>query len=70
MRDKPLNLLHTYLIERKQHIKIGGECSSTLIVTTGVTQYTVLGPLLFGIYMNDLLNLILQNMIISYVNET
>ena len=48
-----LKLFSSYLENRKQYTEIDNVKSNTSLITTGVPQDSILGPLLFIIYIND-----------------
>ena len=49
-----LKLMNSYLTERKQRVKINDQFSSWLDIEFGVPQGSILGPLLFNIFLCDM----------------
>lgn len=63
-------LLKSYLTGRKQRVKLNNLYSNYESIDIGVPQGTVLGPLLFVLYVNDLLESLPDDAILSFADDT
>jgi hypothetical protein len=54
VRYKRLSFLNSYLSNRSQKCQINGFLSSEKVIRCGVPQGSILGPLFFLLYINDL----------------
>ena len=69
--DEPsLNFIHSYLSNRKQRTKVNNTFSTWAPVESGVPQGSILGPLLFNIYMNDIFWFTPDISIANYADDT
>ena len=58
--DPLLGLIESFLSDRFQRALLNGQASEWLSVKAGVQKRSILGPLFFLIYMNDLSNNLLS----------
>ena len=65
-----LRLVNSFLENRHQRVKINGSFSTYKQLSLGVPQGSVLGPLFFNIFINDLLLSIQDSDICNYADDT
>ena len=70
VREGELRWFEDYLRERKQKVCIGDEFSAWSEIKKGVPQGSILGPLLFTLYVNDLPQMVKRGEVRQYTDDT
>ena len=68
-KNTELMWFKSYLSQRKQVVSYNGVTSSTKVVSIGVPQGTVIGPMLFLLYLNDLSTAVNNACIYIYADD-
>ena len=64
-----LNLILSYLSNRKQRVKISSVFSRWLEIVLGIPHGSILGPLLFNIFINDIFYFLLETDICNFADD-
>ena len=51
--ENSLRLIQNYLSQRQQRVKVGSSFSEWLEIILGIPQGSILGPILFNVFIND-----------------
>ena len=70
MRGISLKWIKSYLSNRAQYVCLESEKSHTLSIQCGVPQGSILGPLLFILYINDIVNVSEIMQLILFADDT
>ena len=66
---RALRLLHSYLTNRKQRTRVNGDYSSWEEILFGVPQGSLLGPLLFNIFLCDFFLIMKETSFARYADD-
>ena len=69
-QDSEIKWFESYLDNRSQTVRYLGTLSESEIIPVGVPQGSILGPLLFILYINDLPEIVSQCKVVLYANDT
>ena len=64
-----LRYMKSYLTNRKQRVRVNKTFSEWERITTGVPQASILGPLLFNIFLNNLFLFISNSSLSNYADD-
>ena len=62
--------IQDYLLNRTQSVRLNSHTSTKSLVSHGVPQGSILGPILFSIFVNDISEFISDCVIVQYADDT
>ncbi len=65
-----MTLIQDYLSNRRQRVKVENNYSSWENISAGIPQGSILGPLIFNIFINDLAYIIKHSRLLAYADDT
>ena len=68
--ENSLRLIQNYLSQRQQRVKVDSSFSEWLEIILGIPQGSILGPILFNVFMNDFLLFIKETDICNFTDDT
>ena len=70
IHSKVINWIESFLSNRKQAVVVDGHLSILAAIISGVPQGTILGPILFLIFINDIENCIMHSIVRCFADDT
>ena len=67
--DQAINIIKSYFSDREQHVRIGNVHSSWKTTIRGVSQSSVIGPIFFNVFINDIFYFIKRARLTNYADD-